>query len=42
MIRGEPGVWYCCDMATRVGKEGKGGSTRLEPKPRKKVFRKER
>lgn len=30
MIRGVPGVWYCCDMARKVGKEGKGGSTRLE------------
>lgn len=41
MIRGVPGVWYCCDMARRVGKEGKGGSTRLEAKEEKKLFGKE-
>lgn len=28
-------------MARRVGKEGKGGSTRLRPKWEKKLFRKE-
>ena len=41
MTRGVPGVWYCCDMARRVGKEGKGGSTRLRPKWEKKLFRME-
>lgn len=35
MIRGVEGVWYCCDMARRVGKEGKGGSTGLEAKGEK-------
>ena len=35
MIRGVPGVWYCCDMARRAGKERKGGSTRLEPNEEK-------
>lgn len=39
MIRGVPGVRYCCDMARRAGKEWKGGSTRLEPKTQKHVFR---
>ena len=38
MTRGVPGVWYCCDMARRAGKEWKGGSTRLEPKPEEKLF----
>lgn len=41
MIRGVPGVWYCCDIARRAGKEGKDGSTRLGPKPKKKTDRME-
>lgn len=41
MIRGVPGVWYCCDIARRAGKEGKNGSTRLGPKPKKKFVRME-
>ena len=40
-MRGVPGVWYCCDMMRRMGKEGKGGSTRLEPKLGKVMFRRE-
>ena len=35
MIRGVPGVWYCCDMARKTGKERKGGSTRLEAETEK-------
>lgn len=42
MIRGVPGVWYCCDMARRAQKEWNGGSTRLEPKPEEEVYRIER
>ena len=41
MIRGVPGVWYCCDMARKAGKEGKIGSTRLELKLETGVFREE-
>lgn len=41
MIRGVSGVWYCCDIARRAGKEGKDGSTRLGPKPKKAVVRME-
>ena len=41
MTRGVPGVWYCCDMARKAEKEGKGGSTRLEPKTKKRDVRKE-
>lgn len=38
MIRGVPGVWYCCDIARKAGKEGKGGSTRVEAGTEKEPF----
>ncbi len=41
MIRGVPGIWYCCDMARKAGKEGKIGSTRLELKLENEVLRRE-
>ena len=41
MMPGVLGVLYCCDIARRVGKEGKDGSTRPGPRPKRRVFRME-